>query len=69
MTDQVVAMISPEHASKLVWNSAEEDAMDIEDEEEDSDRLVVFEVKKTVEQEETVSVRLGYEVCYRHLLH
>ena len=53
MADQVVALISSEHAEKLIW-----DTFDGEKEEEDSldlDDDIEFEVRKTVEQEEISS--------------
>ncbi|KAJ6519114.1 hypothetical protein C8R45DRAFT_851769, partial [Mycena sanguinolenta] len=58
VADQVVCLISPEHARTIVWNDEAEDiSMDIE---EGSDRLFTFEVAKTNEQEETVSVCPGF---------
>jgi hypothetical protein len=61
MADQVVALISHEHAQDLIWNrfDAEED----EDEVLDFDDDIESEVKeKTAEQEEDVSVRPGFRV-------
>ncbi|KAF7370364.1 VWFA domain-containing protein [Mycena sanguinolenta] len=58
VADQVVCLISPEHARAIVWNDdAEDTPMDIE---EGSDRLFTFEVAKTNEQEEAVSAGLGF---------
>jgi hypothetical protein len=56
MTDQVVALISHEHAKDLIWDrfDAKED-LDWDDDTE-------YEVKKTVEQEENVTVRPGFRV-------
>ncbi|KAJ7289087.1 hypothetical protein C8J57DRAFT_1459186 [Mycena rebaudengoi] len=56
--DQVTCLISPEHARAIVWTEEEEPAlMDID---EGSDRLFTFQVAKTNEQEEGVTVRPGF---------
>ncbi|KAF8216813.1 hypothetical protein K438DRAFT_1658303 [Mycena galopus ATCC 62051] len=58
VSDQVICLISPEHARAMVWNDEAEDiSMDIE---EGSDRLFTFEVAKTNEQDESVTVRPGF---------
>jgi hypothetical protein len=63
IADQIVAMVSPEHAAALVWGAEDEDhEMDTDDY---SDRLFTFEVEKTVEKEESVSVRPGIKVTSR----
>jgi hypothetical protein len=64
MADRIIAFISPEHANKIDWK----EEMDVEEvletgEEEESDRLFTFEVAKTNEQEENVTVRPGFMVC------
>ncbi|KAJ6534677.1 hypothetical protein DFH09DRAFT_932195, partial [Mycena vulgaris] len=60
IVDQVTCLISPEHARAIVWNDEAEDLpMDID---EESDRLFTFEVAKTNEQDEDVSVRPGFTV-------
>lgn len=53
--------MSPAEARSIVWN---EDSEDIEflDPGEHSDRLFTFEVAKTNEQEENVTVRAGFRV-------
>jgi hypothetical protein len=63
MCDQVVSLISPEHAQTLLWS--EEDSEDEGMHEVDydvSDRMFTFEVAQTKEQEETVAIRKGFEV-------
>jgi hypothetical protein len=63
MCDQVVALISSEHAQTIVWNENEEDdddALDVEQDE--SDRMFTFEVAQTNDQEESVTVREGFKV-------
>ncbi|KIJ64840.1 hypothetical protein HYDPIDRAFT_40028 [Hydnomerulius pinastri MD-312] len=60
MCDQILALISPEHASSMVWNSGGDEYM-VEDEDVDGySRLVTFEVAKTNEQEESVGTRPGF---------
>ena len=63
MCDQVVSLISPEHAQTILWS--EEDSEDEDMHEVDyneSDRMFTFEVAQTNEQEETVAVRKGFKV-------
>ncbi|KAJ7698920.1 hypothetical protein B0H17DRAFT_1049693 [Mycena rosella] len=58
IADQVTCLISPEHARAIVWNpEAEVLPMDVD---EESDRLFTFEVAKTNEQDEDVSVHPGF---------
>jgi hypothetical protein len=60
LCDQVLCLISPEHADKLVWQTSSD--QDASEDDEDSDRLFSFEVSKTNEQEESVTWRVGFEV-------
>ena len=57
-----MALISDEHANSIVWGSdaGEYDVVDIA--EEETDRLFTFEVTKTNEQEENVTMRPGFTV-------
>ncbi|KAF8548147.1 hypothetical protein OG21DRAFT_1607071, partial [Imleria badia] len=60
--DQVVALISSDHAQTILWS--EEDGEDedmVEVDYDESDRMYAFEVAETNEQEETVSVRKGFK--------
>ncbi|KAK7025055.1 VWFA domain-containing protein [Favolaschia claudopus] len=58
VSDQILCLISPEHARAIVWNDeAEEIPMEIE---AGSDRLFTFEVAKTNQQEENVTARPGF---------
>ena len=61
--DQVVALLSPEQSTSIVWNdeqsSAESADLDVGD---DSDRLFTFEVAETNEQEENAVARPGFQV-------
>jgi hypothetical protein len=55
--------MSAKQQQSIVWNDdSETEAMDIDD--EPSDRLFSFEVSKTNEQEEGVTVRPGFNVCH-----
>ncbi|KAF7978535.1 hypothetical protein HWV62_45432 [Athelia sp. TMB] len=65
--DQITALISPEHAKTLVWKEEEDDAMVLDGENEQSDRLFSFEVAKTSEQEETVTIRTGFQMTSRNI--
>ncbi len=59
-------MISSEQAASLVWKETSEDPfVDLDD---NTDRLFAFEVHKTNEQEENVTIRPGFKV-YSHLSH
>ncbi|CAK5283767.1 unnamed protein product [Mycena citricolor] len=69
LADQVVCLVSSEHARSIVWN---EDSDGLEtpigldlDLQEASDRMFSFEVAKTNEQEEDVSTREGFETILR----
>ncbi|KAJ6581854.1 hypothetical protein B0H19DRAFT_1116733 [Mycena capillaripes] len=61
MCDQVTCLISEEHAQSIVWSDDSEDAATNEDNIKPS-RLHKFKVAKTNEQEETVTVRPGFEI-------
>jgi hypothetical protein len=63
MCDQVVALISSEHANTIVWNEGDEADCFLDTENDESDRLFAFEVAQTNEQEETVTFRPGFQVC------
>ena len=62
MCDQVVSLISPEHAQTILWSErdSEEDMHEVDY--DVSDRMFTFEVAQTNEQEETVAVRMGFKV-------
>jgi hypothetical protein len=59
LCDQVLCLISQEHADKIVWKTSR-GYVDADD--ENVDRLFSFEVAKTNEQEERVDWRIGFEV-------
>ena len=66
MCDQVVSLISPEHAQTIIWS--EDDGNDdsgdnmLEIDQDESDRMFTFVVAQTSEQEESVTVREGFKV-------
>ncbi|KAG9308630.1 hypothetical protein JVU11DRAFT_11581 [Chiua virens] len=66
--DQVIALISEDHAKSIVWNNSVDDDRHSQSDEDDTDRLFTFEVAKTTEQEEGVSVRKGFECTSDELL-
>jgi hypothetical protein len=59
--DQVIALISEDHAKSMIWSNSASDDILSDSDEDDTDRLFTFEVAKTKEQEEGVSVRQGFE--------
>ncbi|KAG8900444.1 hypothetical protein FRB99_006040 [Tulasnella sp. 403] len=59
LTDQVRALISPEHSSTLTWKYVENKSDDDLD-----NRFFKFEVAKTNEQEEDVAIREGFKVSH-----
>ncbi|KAI0796932.1 hypothetical protein C8Q75DRAFT_796662 [Abortiporus biennis] len=62
IADQVVALISSEHANAIVWNDDNDNAPTGEGDEDESDRLFTFQVAKTHEQEENVTAHAGFSV-------
>ena len=52
----------------MIWGDPISDDQLSESDEDDTDRLFTFEVAKTKEQEEGVSVRQGFEACYPSIL-
>jgi uncharacterized protein YuzE len=64
MCDQVVSLISPEHAQTILWNEEGDDDLndDVEMDHDESDRIITFEVAQTNEQEESVTAHEGFKV-------
>ncbi len=52
----------------MIWSNSTSDDQLSESDDDDTDRLFTFEVAKTKEQEEGVSVRQGFEACYPSIL-
>ena len=66
LTDQIVALISPEHAKGIHWPHDDDDMVltsnSVVDHGEDTGRLYHFVVAKAQEKEEKVAVRPGFKV-------
>ena len=66
MCDQVVSLISSEHAQTILWSEEdgenEDDVNMLDVDQDESDRMFTFEVAQTNEQEESVTVREGFKV-------
>ena len=60
ITHQIVCLISPEQAAAIQWKEAFGESAPMEVDFEESDRLFTFEVSKTNEQEENVTLRQGF---------
>ena len=66
IVDQLYCLISPDHASSLVWTEDIQEELEIDEDDNQADRLFTFEVTKTNEQEEDVVSRPG--ILVRELL-
>ena len=62
MCDQVVALLSPEYSTSIVWNDEDGDTEPVNTDVGDTDRLFTFEVAKTNEQEENAIASPGFQV-------
>ena len=65
--DQVVALLSPEHAASIVWGDEDDDTESIDIDAGDEDRLFTYEVAKRNEQEESAVSRPGFLVSLSHV--
>ena len=65
LCDQVVSLISPEHAQSIVWKSqdGDDDDDDALDRDITSTRVIDCIVDRTIDQEESIQVRKGFNVC------
>ena len=62
IADQIVVLISDNHCQNLVLSdSTDDDAMVLD--EDETDRLFNYEVSKSNEQEENVTMMPGFKVC------
>jgi len=66
IVDQLYCLISPDHTSSLVWTEDIQEELEIDEDDNQADRLFTFEVMKTNEQEEDVVSRPG--IIVRELL-
>ncbi|KAG1719880.1 hypothetical protein EDB19DRAFT_2044892 [Suillus lakei] len=69
MCDQLTALISPEHSRSIVWSEQEDEdmLMEMEDEQDESDRMVTFEVRKSNGQEEAVKPCPGFQATSNYI--
>ncbi|KAI6141825.1 hypothetical protein BKA82DRAFT_829435, partial [Pisolithus tinctorius] len=70
MCDQIVALVSSEHARKMVWNDVGGDHQDEDggiDGDDGGDRIIRCVVQKTTEQEESVQIREGFKVTSEYI--
>lgn len=63
--DQVIALLSHEHATAIVWSDQDSDAESVDMKACDSDRLFMFEVAETNEQEEKAVACPGFQVFFQ----
>ena len=61
-----MSLISEEHCARLVLEKAQSEGEDLND--EGADRIMDFHVRTANEQEEKVSLTLGFEVCAPHYM-
>jgi hypothetical protein len=64
LCDQVTVLISSEHAEGMVWDEGNEDDLNA-DNDVSSTLFTSFEVAKTKEQKENVSIQRGFQVILR----
>jgi len=64
MCDQLVSLISSEHAQTILWNEEDGEGEDdmLKVDHDKSDRMFTFEVAQTSEKEESMTVRKGFKV-------
>jgi hypothetical protein len=63
ISHQTMVLVAPEHASRIVWRSEDDvDDMNVDDDEDEADRMFSFEVSKTKEQDENVTAKPGFVV-------
>ncbi|KAI5994325.1 hypothetical protein EDD15DRAFT_788468 [Pisolithus albus] len=70
MCDQIFALVSSEHAGRMVWNDVgegDQDEDDCMDEDDEGDRIIRCVVQRTTEQEESVQVREGFKISSEHI--
>ncbi|KAH9046371.1 hypothetical protein EDB83DRAFT_2295029 [Lactarius deliciosus] len=68
MCDQVVALLSAEQSASIVWHDEDSDTESVDVDFGESDRLFVFGVEKTNEQEEGAVSRPGFQMMIsRHI--
>jgi hypothetical protein len=66
--DQIIALLSPEHSTTIVWNDEESDAESVDVSTCEFDRVYSFEVAETNEQEEDAVSYPGFQVPFHSVL-
>jgi hypothetical protein len=68
ISHQTMVLVAPEHASQIVWKTEDNaDDMNVDDDDDEADRMFSFEVSKTKEQDEGVSAKPGFNVRSEHV--
>ncbi|KAL4072312.1 hypothetical protein J3A83DRAFT_4188311 [Scleroderma citrinum] len=68
LCDQVVALMSPEHAQSIVWKQQDGDNGDsVLDRDVGNTRIINCVVDRTTDQEESIKVRKGFKVASEHI--
>jgi len=67
--DQIIALLSPEHSTTIVWNDEESDSESVDVSTCEFDRVYSFEVAETNEQEENAVSYPGFQMDSHHLIH
>lgn len=58
----MVALLSVEHTASIVWADEDEDPESFDVDTGDEDRLYTYEIENRNEQEESASLRPGFQV-------
>ncbi|KDQ16740.1 hypothetical protein BOTBODRAFT_53828 [Botryobasidium botryosum FD-172 SS1] len=66
ITDQLLALMSPEDAQAIVWSDGPDD-FEAEEDMPDPDRFYTFEVSKTKDQQEDVKMSTGFMIGCRDI--
>jgi hypothetical protein len=66
--DQIIALLSPEHSTTIVWNDEESDSESVDVSTCEFDRVYSFEVAETNEQEENAVSYPGFQVPFLFVL-
>ncbi|KAI9434837.1 hypothetical protein H4582DRAFT_1855657 [Lactarius indigo] len=67
--DQVVALLSSEQSASIVWHDEDSDTESVDVDVGESDRLFIFGVEKTNEQDEGAVSRPGFKMISRQIEH
>jgi len=66
--DQIIALLSPEHSTTIVWNDEESDADSVDASTCEFDGVYSFEVAETNEQDENAVSYPGFQVPFLSIL-